>query len=248
LNSNGNTKQRETNRATPSVVKPPNIQTRGRFALYCSVVLNAQHRTVQEGISVNSSWADEALIASTFYEKIGDKDKKGYQDIRTLASQKGFVEWGRRDLSAPGRPVIKVKGRDDRSKGLSLETYVRLTYSGLLVLRPDASTTKGTDWTMVLPRHHSAEIPRHTRNERSGNSLFAPTSESSGDGKLFVGGLAWRTTEDSLRAYFKPFGPLKSVAVMEGRGYGFVSFQMAEDATRCLKKAGRHIVDDANVE
>lgn len=46
--------------------------------------------------------------------------------------------------------------------------------------------------------------------------------------RLFVGGLAWETTADDLRAAFSPFGPVvDAVIVMDrgtgrSRGFGFV--------------------------
>jgi RNA-binding protein Musashi len=50
-------------------------------------------------------------------------------------------------------------------------------------------------------------------------------------GKIFVGGLSWSTTEESLRFHFEQYGPVENVQVMrdrntgEPRGFGFVVFQ-----------------------
>ena len=52
--------------------------------------------------------------------------------------------------------------------------------------------------------------------------------------KIFVGGLAWATTSDSLRAAFEPCGTIVEAKVVEdrdtgrSRGFGFVTF--ADDA------------------
>ncbi len=52
--------------------------------------------------------------------------------------------------------------------------------------------------------------------------------------KLFVGGLAWATSDDSLRAAFEEFGPVSEAKVVldrdtgRSRGFGFVTFE--EDA------------------
>lgn len=51
------------------------------------------------------------------------------------------------------------------------------------------------------------------------------------DGKVFIGGLSWETTSDSLRYYFEKFGDLSDVALMadkrtgQPRGFGFVSYK-----------------------
>ena len=76
----------------------------------------------------------------------------------------------------------------------------------------------------------------------------SPTSSKVGSGKLFVGGLAWETTEDSLRSYFRQFGPVAFVLAKEGRGFGLVFFRHPKDAEAALAKAGQHIVDHKSVE
>jgi RNA-binding protein Musashi len=48
------------------------------------------------------------------------------------------------------------------------------------------------------------------------------------DGKIFVGGLSWQTTEEGLKYYFEKFGELTDVAIMsdkrtgQPRGFGFI--------------------------
>ena len=231
----------DANEGDGCIPKQPNLHIRGKFALFFSVVLNAQYRRVQEGISVYSSWAEESNIASTFYAKIGEKDREGYFHIRSMATQKGFIEWGRRNLSAPGKPVIKVKDRVERVDELSLETYLRLTYSGLAVLKPNVAA-KENDWTPVVPKANVKQL--HDSASPASNQIATKTK----NGKLFVGGLVWETTEDSLRSYFKQFGPIVHVLVMEGRGFGFVFYQFHQDAETVLKKAGQHFVDKKSVE
>ena len=50
-------------------------------------------------------------------------------------------------------------------------------------------------------------------------------------GKIFVGGLSWQTTEESLRWHFEQYGPVVSVEVMrdrvtgDPRGFAFVVFR-----------------------
>ena len=52
-------------------------------------------------------------------------------------------------------------------------------------------------------------------------------------GKIFVGGLSWQTTEESLRWHFEQYGPVASVEVMKDRvtgdprGFAFVVFRDA---------------------
>jgi RNA recognition motif-containing protein len=58
-----------------------------------------------------------------------------------------------------------------------------------------------------------------------------PKAEDSFEGKLFVGGISWQTTEDGLKYYFEKYGELSDVALMRDkmsgnpRGFGFVTFK-----------------------
>lgn len=54
--------------------------------------------------------------------------------------------------------------------------------------------------------------------------------------KLFVGGLSWGTTEDSLRNFFSPAGTVVSATVItdkytgKSKGFGFVEMSSEEEA------------------
>ncbi|KAG7344515.1 bestrophin, RFP-TM, chloride channel [Nitzschia inconspicua] len=225
-------------------IKQPNQQQRNQFILLCNVVLNAQYSNVKEGISVYSSWALEAITAQSFYEKIGEKNRKLYQELRSLGTQKDYIEWGRRDLSINGKPIVKVRKRDERSEGLSLESYLRLTYAGLAILKPNISSQE-SDWIPVIPKRPPCDLPGVP--ERSSSEMIS-TSVPKATRNLFVGGLAWQTTENSMHSYFRQFGPLEKVVVMHGRGFGFVLFKHANDAEGVLKHTEAHIVDKKIVD
>jgi len=59
--------------------------------------------------------------------------------------------------------------------------------------------------------------------------------------KLFVGGLAWATDNDSLNAAFSTFGPIEEAKVItdresgRSRGFGFVTFENDADADRAVE-------------
>lgn len=67
-------------------------------------------------------------------------------------------------------------------------------------------------------------------------SASTPTAANSNsaqavEGRLFVGGLSWQTTEESLRWHFEQYGEVSSVELMRDRntgkprGFGFVVFK-----------------------
>ena len=59
--------------------------------------------------------------------------------------------------------------------------------------------------------------------------------------KLFVGGLAWATSDDTLRQHFETFGDVSEAKVItdrdtgRSRGFGFVTFNSADDASSAMQ-------------
>ncbi|KAL1811325.1 hypothetical protein DCAR_0623391 [Daucus carota subsp. sativus] len=71
-------------------------------------------------------------------------------------------------------------------------------------------------------------------------------------GKLFVGGIAWETSEESFSNYFSSYGEITDSVIMmdkltgRPRGFGFVTFADSEVADKVLSK--EHIIDGRAVE
>jgi RNA recognition motif-containing protein len=59
--------------------------------------------------------------------------------------------------------------------------------------------------------------------------------------KLFVGGLAWATTDESLSQAFGEYGPVSEAQVVldrdtgRSRGFGFVTYDNPSDADEAMK-------------
>ena len=71
--------------------------------------------------------------------------------------------------------------------------------------------------------------------------------------KLFVGGLSWGTTEDSLRQAFGSFGEITEAKVItdretgRSRGFGFVAFTTEEAAKEAIEKMNGAVVDGRQI-
>lgn len=69
----------------------------------------------------------------------------------------------------------------------------------------------------------------------------------SDEGKLFIGGIAWDTTEGTLRDYFTQFGDVSQVVIMRDkttgrpRGFGFVVFSDPSVLDQVLQD--KHTID-----
>ncbi len=73
----------------------------------------------------------------------------------------------------------------------------------------------------------------------------------SDEGKLFIGGIAWDTTEETLRDHFSQYGDVSQVVIMRDkttglpRGFGFVVFSDPSILDRVLQD--KHTIDGRTV-
>jgi len=75
-----------------------------------------------------------------------------------------------------------------------------------------------------------------------GSSLDVPVGDDipNDPGKMFIGGLSWQTTPESIREYFSIFGELAEVMVMKdpatrrSRGFGFITFSEPHSVDKVL--------------
>lgn len=71
--------------------------------------------------------------------------------------------------------------------------------------------------------------------------------------KLFVGSLAWATTDDSLRQFFSQAGTVVSASVItdkftgKSRGFGFVEMATEEEAEQAKKQLDGQDLDGRNI-
>jgi RNA-binding protein Musashi len=72
-------------------------------------------------------------------------------------------------------------------------------------------------------------------------------------GKMFIGGLSWQTTPESLKEYFSKFGDIAEVMVMKdpttrrSRGFGFVTFSDPNSVDKVLAN-GTHELDGKKID
>ncbi|KAG7693053.1 hypothetical protein KL930_004862 [Ogataea haglerorum] len=71
--------------------------------------------------------------------------------------------------------------------------------------------------------------------------------QSKDQGKMFIGGLNWETTEESMKNYFSQFGDVIDLTIMKdnatgrSRGFGFLTFASSSSVDEVLKKT--HVLD-----
>ena len=85
------------------------------------------------------------------------------------------------------------------------------------------------------------------------SSLFSFSMEAEQFRKLFIGGLSYETTEDSLKGYFEKWGNIVDCVVMRdgntkrSRGFGFVTYD-ALDSVNEVQANRPHVIDKKEVE
>ncbi|KAF2272198.1 RNA-binding domain-containing protein [Westerdykella ornata] len=91
----------------------------------------------------------------------------------------------------------------------------------------ESTNAAGTESHAAAPSHEGNNRP-YTSVEQDDD--YGPINVKE-DGKMFIGGLNWETTEQSLRDYFSQFGEVSECTVMRdsttgrSRGFGFLTFR-----------------------
>ncbi|XP_058853860.1 RNA-binding protein Musashi homolog 2b isoform X6 [Acipenser ruthenus] len=81
----------------------------------------------------------------------------------------------------------------------------------------------------------------------------SPNDSQHDPGKMFIGGLSWQTSPDSLRDYFNKFGEIRECMVMRdpttkrSRGFGFVTFADAAGVDKVLAQP-HHELDSKTID
>lgn len=104
----------------------------------------------------------------------------------------------------------------------------------------------------------SHQIDHHHHRTHHYSFLFIPIyiqrergEMDSDQGKLFIGGISWDTTEDKLKEHFGNYGDVLSTSVMrekntgKPRGFGFVVFADPTILDRVLED--KHVIDGRTV-
>uniref|UniRef100_A0A1D1Y5Y0 Glycine-rich RNA-binding protein 2, mitochondrial n=2 Tax=Anthurium amnicola TaxID=1678845 RepID=A0A1D1Y5Y0_9ARAE len=84
---------------------------------------------------------------------------------------------------------------------------------------------------------------------RAGSRLFSGDASK----KLFVGGLSYDTNESTLKDTFRPHGEVIEVNVIcnrvtgKSKGFGFVKFTSASEASRALQQMDGQLLDGRNI-
>ncbi|KAL9903270.1 RNA-binding protein Musashi homolog Rbp6 isoform 7-T10 [Glossina fuscipes fuscipes] len=83
--------------------------------------------------------------------------------------------------------------------------------------------------------------------------MASPSEVPNDPGKMFIGGLSWQTSPESLKDYFSRFGDISEAMVMKdpstrrSRGFGFITFSDPASVDKVLAQ-GTHELDGKKVD
>ncbi|GAA5815861.1 hypothetical protein MFLAVUS_009377 [Mucor flavus] len=110
----------------------------------------------------------------------------------------------------------------------------------------------------VSPQHYKPQSDvkrRDTEDEKEEgeDKTFVTSAANQDEGKMFIGGLNWETTDESLRQYFSKFGPVLDCTVMRdpttqrSRGFGFLTMKENSDIDKIVSQAD-HQLDGKKID
>ncbi|BGP58030.1 hypothetical protein JCM8202_001732 [Rhodotorula sphaerocarpa] len=97
---------------------------------------------------------------------------------------------------------------------------------------------------------HDVGVPRPQALQA--NALASRTADQLDEGKMFIGGLNWDTTDDTLKMYFEQFGEVTHCTIMRdaesgrSRGFGFLTFKEPSSVNAVM--AREHHLDGKNID
>ncbi|XP_042490857.1 heterogeneous nuclear ribonucleoprotein 1-like [Macadamia integrifolia] len=93
---------------------------------------------------------------------------------------------------------------------------------------------------------------RNHNVESAGDDIKQSIGRDSSPGKIFVGGVAWETTEETFTDYFKKYGDITDSVIMKDkytkrpRGFGFITFADPAVVDKVLEE--EHVINGRPVE
>jgi heterogeneous nuclear ribonucleoprotein A1/A3 len=117
---------------------------------------------------------------------------------------------------------------------------------------PVASTASSHSPSNSAESYKQTKTGTHAESSSTREEEHSEQSNQSNNSKIFVGGLSWETTEETLQKYFESYGKVLDCVIMRDkhtghpRGFGFVTFEKEESADRAATK--RHEIDGRQVE
>ncbi|KNC85491.1 hypothetical protein SARC_02328 [Sphaeroforma arctica JP610] len=116
----------------------------------------------------------------------------------------------------------------------------------------DANEQVGTGEDLIDAAQSKALNTENDPNANQENTSQKPESDGT-EGKMFIGGLSWNTTKETLQSYFGKYGEIVDSVIMmtpggdRSRGFGFLTFADPKSVEKVMG-AGPHTIDERTID
>ncbi|KAL4063960.1 hypothetical protein V8B97DRAFT_1430915 [Scleroderma yunnanense] len=161
--------------------------------------------------------------------------------------------------SLPAKPTTTTTA--DPSSSLSYSAQVAKQFSAYQqtpsqerqqrhAINPGAAASSSGSGIPAQAGLGPSAIATHESDRSRADRPIRP-SEMKDEGKMFIGGLSWDTTDEGLRKYFAQFGKVDACTIMRdpdgrSRGFAFLTFEDPESVNAV--QAREHILDGKTID
>ncbi|CAF2436888.1 unnamed protein product [Rotaria sp. Silwood2] len=174
-----------------------------------------------------------------------------HQRLLYSSSHSPRYEWRQHTTYFPPSPPITNNNNNNNNN-----SWIRPTSSTLTKVTPNSDDNSNYyhSWLHTIPTpsspilnstHRQRYTPRFASIKSHSPNYYplmqANLQKDTTFTKIFVGGLPYHTTDETLRAFFLKFGEIEEAVVIndrstgKSRGYGFVTMVHKEDAEEAVK-------------
>ncbi|GCC31230.1 hypothetical protein chiPu_0009687 [Chiloscyllium punctatum] len=176
-------------------------------------------------------------------QNAGGGDRVGYRDCMEEGAGlrlRGPPTWGAQAAAAVAGARTELIPTCDRfSAGCQSLLF---SFQGLLLL-----------FLLFFKNKNRVGVARDMEADGNQATSGSPNDSQHDPGKMFIGGLSWQTSPDSLRDYFSKFGEIRECMVMRdpttkrSRGFGFVTFTDPASVDKVLAQP-HHELDSKTID
>ncbi|CAM9489317.1 unnamed protein product [Ascophyllum nodosum] len=167
------------------------------------------------------------------------------QSLRAVFEQYGEI----------AEATVVMDKMTQKSKGYGFVTFKGMDSAQAALINPEKMIDGRMSLCNLAALRSSQPLPQRAAGLpgvmqggiQGGTVGLGASAEDVSARKIFIRGLSWDTTADSLRALFSPYGELEDVVVTTDRatgkskGYGFVTFRYATSANAAVAEPEKQL-------
>ncbi|GAA5962635.1 hypothetical protein JCM3765_006868 [Sporobolomyces pararoseus] len=185
----------------------------------------------------------------------GDEEEQQQQQASSITTKaEPSTDSTKPAVSSPGggggavktEPISSLLAHEDQLQQQKHQALAAQQQQQQVQQQPIASTTT----SVGEPLHFAPGYAQQRQQE--GKTGGVRPSDMPDEGKMFIGGLNWDTTDDTLKSYFEQFGTISHCTIMRdvetGRSRGFAFLTFDDSASVNAVMAREHHLDGKTID